>query len=279
MVAIADGQHHGLLPLGGGPAVGERGRVSQFGKSRVDLRDERRILDGPAAQTAAAQHQLAVVERRKLVFHKADGLDERAVGVVGQHHDVGRFQRRTAAHFQPWRDALHDGALAGADGGLAALGVVVGVEVHRAHKALADRAVHLGALHIDVAMYFPCQHGAAVVVHCAADALQAGVLLRGAQVSLRQDDVQRAGPALGAGLGALPVLRLGGELVHGNAGPRVQRNAGGGQQDISGGKTGFGHDNDPLTNVDRPPLPGSGRAMPAPARNGHYKTTVWPTRA
>ena len=171
MIAVTDGQYHRLLPLGSGPAAGKGGRVGQRRQRGINLGNERGVLDGPAAQMPAAQHQLTVVERRQLVLHQSDGLDQRAVGVVGQHHDVGRFQRRTAAHFQPWRDALHDGALAGADGGLAALGVVVGVEVHRAHKALADRAVHLGTLNINVAMYFPGQNGLAVLLHRAADTL------------------------------------------------------------------------------------------------------------
>ena len=35
--------------------------------------------------------------------------------------------------------------------------------------------------------------------------------------------------AVGQVLGALPVLRLGGKLVNGDAGPRVQRDPGGGQ--------------------------------------------------
>lgn len=69
----------------------------------------------------------------------------------------------------------------------------------------------------------------AVVLHRAADALQARVLLRGAEIGLRQDDVQGAGLVFGALLGALPILRLGGELVNSDAGPRIQRNTGGRQ--------------------------------------------------
>ena len=142
---------------------------------------------------------------------------------------MGGLQRGTPAHLQARGDALHNGAFAGADGGLGTAGVVVSLQIHGAHKALTDGAVHLGTLHINIAMYFSCQNGMAVVLHRAADALQACVLLRGAEIGLRQDDVQGAGLVFGALLGALPILRLGGELVNSDAGPRVQRNTGGRQ--------------------------------------------------
>ena len=84
---------------------------------------------------------------------------------------MGRFQRRPAADLEARRDALHDGALARADSGLGALRVVVGIKIDSADKALPDRAVHLGTLNINVAMYFPGQNGLAVLLHRAADAL------------------------------------------------------------------------------------------------------------
>ena len=171
VIAVTDGQYHRLLPFGSGPAAGKGGRVGQRRQRGINLGNERGVLDGPAAQMPAAQHQLTVVERRQLVLHQSDGLDQRAVGVVGQHHDVGRFQRRPAADLEARRDALHDGALARADSGLGALRVVVGIKIDSADKALPDRAVHLGTLNINVAMYFPGQNGLAVLLHRAADTL------------------------------------------------------------------------------------------------------------
>ncbi len=133
------------------------------------------LINWPAYDAAAdlilERHSELDGDHYWLLTPAADGLDQRAVGVVGQHHDVGRFQRRPAADLEARRDALHDGALARADSGLGALRVVVGIKIDSADKALPDRAVHLGTLNINVAMYFPGQNGLAVLLHRAADAL------------------------------------------------------------------------------------------------------------
>ena len=117
-------------------------------------------------------------------------------------------------------------------------------QVHRAHQALTDGAVHLGAFQVDKAVDHPGQQAAAVVRHGAADGFQPVCLIRRAQVSLGQNDMQGAGLVLGKGLGFLPVFRLGGELVHRDAGPGIQGRARCGQQDAGRCKAlggGVGH--------------------------------------
>ena len=236
VVAVADSQHHGRLTGGTGPASSKFFLVGQVGQCGVDLVDQGGVFHRPAAQMAAAQHQLAVIQQRQAIFMVTDGFDQRLFLIVSQHHHVGRFQNSATAYFQARRDALHHRLFAGADGRFAAGVIVVGFQVHGTYQPLADGAVHLGALHIDKAVDTAGQHRLAVLLHRAADGLHPLLLLGGAQVSFGQDDMQRAGLTGGQRFGALPVLRLGSKLVYRNAGPRVQRNVGGGQQNISGNK-------------------------------------------
>ena len=241
MGAVADGQHHGRLTGGAGPAGGELFLVGQVGQRGVDLGDEGGILHSPSAQMPAAEHQLTVIQQGQYVLVVADRLDQRLFLVVGQHHHMGRFQNCATADFQARRDALDHSLFTGADGGLAAGVVVVGFKVDGTHQTLADGAVHLGALNIHKAMNAAGQHRFAVLLHRAADGLHPLGLLGGTQVGFGQHDMQRTGFTGSQGFGALPVFRLGGKLVNGDAGPRVQRNAGGRQQNISGNKARNGH--------------------------------------
>ena len=237
VVAVPHCQHHRGLPRGIVPARGKGVRVSKRRQGGVHTRNQLRRFHRPAAQPSAAQHQLAVIQKRQAVLAVPDGFDQRGVFIVRQHHNVGRFQLGAAAHPQPGRDTLHHRCLARADGRLRAGGVVVAFQVDFAHQTLPHGAVHLGALHIHIAVYGAGQHLFAVLAHGGADALQAGLLLRSAEVRLRQHDMQRAGFSGGQRFGALPILRLGGELIHGNARPAVQRDSFGRQQNISGRKT------------------------------------------
>ena len=149
------------------------------------------------ANVAAALHQLALVQLFQLALSRADGLDEGAAGVVGQHHDMGRFQRRTPAHGHAGRDALGDGALTGPDGRAGTLLVAVSLEVYLAHEALTHPAALLGALDVDKAVHGAGQHVAAVLVHGGVDVLHPLGRVFIPEVDLRQDEPQGAGAAAG----------------------------------------------------------------------------------
>ena len=235
MVAVPHRQRHGRLSGGGRPAGGKGVRIAQRGQRGVDLSDERRVLHGPARQMPAAQHQLALIQLGQLLLAGGHRLDEGAAFIVGQHQHMGRFQHRAAADFQPGRDALRHGGLAGADVRFGTGGVIVGLQIHSAHQALPDGAVLLGALHVHIAVDMAGEHRLPVLLHGAADGRQPGRLLRGFQIRLRQHDVQRAGFSSGQFLRFLPVVRLGGKLVHRDAGPGLQRGLLR-QQDMGGGK-------------------------------------------
>ena len=64
---------------------------------------------------------------------------------------MGQLQHGAAAHSQTGRNALYHSVFTGADQGLCALFVAVILKIDAAHQALADAAVHLGALYIDKA--------------------------------------------------------------------------------------------------------------------------------
>ena len=196
---------------------------------------------------AAALHQLALVQLFQLALSRADGLDEGAAGVVGQHHDMGRFQRCTPAHGHAGRDALGDGALAGPDGRAGALLVAVSLEVDLAHEALTHPAALLGALDVDKAVHGAGQHVAAVLVHGGVDVLHPPGRVFILEVDFRQDEPQGAGTAAHSGVCLLPVGAVAGKLVTGHAAPLFQRDILPGQQDVGRAKAGCSFHNTFLT--------------------------------
>ena len=193
VIAVADGQRQRRGPLGL-RVFGVKGFLTaQLLQGGVDLGQQRRVLHGPARNVAAAQHQFALVDFAQLRLFLTDGLDEGAVRVVGQHHDVGRFEAGPPPDGHPGRDAALHRVLAGADVRLGALGVAVGFEVDLAHEALPHPAALLGALHVDEAVHGAGQHRLGVFVHGRMDRFDLPGDILVFQIHFRQDQVQRTG--------------------------------------------------------------------------------------
>ena len=247
MIAVAHSQRQGLCAPGLGILGIESLLTAQCSQCSIDLCQHRRVFHGPACNVAAALHQLALVHLFQLALSRADGLDEGAAGVVGQHHDMGRFQRRAPAHGHAGRDALGDGALAGPDGRAGALLVAVSLEVYLAHEALTHPAALLGALDVDKAVHGAGQHVAAVLVHRGVDVLHPLGRVFILEVDFRQDEPQGAGAAAHNGVCLLPVGAVAGKLVTGHAAPLFQRDILPGQQDVGRTKAGCSFHNTFLT--------------------------------
>ena len=171
----------------------------------------------------AAQHQLALVHLGQAVLVGGNGLDEGAVRVIRQHHDVGRFQRSAGAHLHAGRDAAFHGALAGTHGAFFATAVAVSLQVHTPHKTLPHPAALLGALYIDKAVHRPGEHILGIILHGFVDLFHPCVGVSVLQIHLRQDQVQGAGRTGSSLFCPLPVAAVAGKLVTGNAAPLFQR--------------------------------------------------------
>ena len=165
MVAITNRQRHGGLAGCGRPACGKSSGIAKVCQRSVDLLHQRGVLHGPTGQVAAVQHQRAIIQQRQLRLMGGNGFNQGTGFIVGQHHHMRGFQLGPAADLEPGRDARHHCALAGADGGLAAFFKAVLFQVHSTNQPLADGTVHLGALHIHIAMYTAGQQVIAVILH------------------------------------------------------------------------------------------------------------------
>ena len=167
-----------------------------------------------------------------------NGLDEGAVRVVRQHHDVGRFQRSAGAHLHAGRDAAFHGALAGAHRAFFAPAVAVSFQIHTPHKALPHPAALLGALYIDKAVHRPGEHVFGIILHGGVDLFHPRIGVSVLQIHLRQDQVQGAGRTRCGLFCPLPIAAVAGELVTGDAAPLFQRHLLRRQQDVCRCKTG-----------------------------------------
>ena len=238
MVAVAHRQRQRVAAGGIGVFLVKFLLTAQHGQCVFDLRDEGGVLHRPACHMTAAQHQLALVHLGQAVLVGGNGLDEGAVRVIRQHHDVGRFQRSAGAHLHAGRDAAFHGALAGAHGAFFATAVAVSFQVHTPHKTLPYPAALLGALYIDKAVHCPGEHILGIILHGGVDLFHPRIGVSVLQIHLRQDQVQGAGRTRCGLFCPLPVAAVAGELVTGNAAPLFQRHLRRGQQDVCGCKTG-----------------------------------------
>ena len=195
MVAVAHGQRQRVAAGGIRVLFVKLFLTAQHGQCILDLRDEGRVFHGPARNVAAVQHQFALVYLGQLLLVRRHRLDKGAARVIGQHHDVRRFQAGTGAHLHAGRDAAFHGALAGAHRAFLAPAVAVGFQIHHAHKALPHLAALLGALYVDKAVHRAGEHILCVIVHGGVDLFNAGIRIAVLQIDLRQDQVQGAGTA------------------------------------------------------------------------------------
>ena len=168
----------------------------------------------------AALHQLKIIEFGEAGLFLRNGLNEDLVVVVAEHEDVGQLDGSVAAHTHTRRDTLHDGAFGGADCGGGAGGIVIGIQIHHTHQALADGAVLQCTLHIDKSVLVGLEHVIFQILrHGRVDKGGMLRLLLRAQFRLRQDEVDGGRRTLGVLPYTLPVGRVGGKLVAGNHRP------------------------------------------------------------
>ena len=149
VVAVTNRKHHGnalqtLILLAN---VG--GIVSQTGVESLRLF----TLHQPAGNVLTAFHQFEIIELFQAFLLFSDGFDEDFVMVITEHQNMGQLNGCIPAHTHTGRNALDNRALRGTDGRGRADRIVISIQIHHAHQALADRAVFQGALYVDQCVF------------------------------------------------------------------------------------------------------------------------------
>jgi len=236
MVAVAHGQRQRLCALDL-RVLGVKGFLTAKAvQGRVDLLQQCRVLDSPACDVAAAEHQFALVDLFQLVLLGSDGFNQGAVRVIGQHHDMGRFEAGTPAHGHTGRDAAFHSLLTGTNLRAGTPRIAVGLKVDFAYKALPHPAALLGALDVDEAIHGPGQDVPGIIVHRLMDLCNACRNVIVFQIDFRQNQVQGAGAARSRLFGALPIGAVTGKLIAGHTAPLLQRDLLRRQKDVRRGK-------------------------------------------
>ena len=218
MVAVAHGVEHGSVV-----------NVDDQAPQRGDhLFHQGVILHMPAPYPPAAEHQLGVVESRQVAVE--EGLDDSALRIVDEDHDVRDFQGRVAADLDARCQARYHRSLGGADQGAGAVIVAVLLEVESDEQAVARGDVRCLPVDEDESRRQLLQDAPRRVVgHGGAnpgDALRAVV---GFEVGLGKDELYRRRRRTYAAHDIPPVAGIGSVLVAGDDGPGVDRDVAAGQ--------------------------------------------------
>jgi len=171
-------------------------------------------VNEPALEMSAVLHEVEVIEFGELVALCFQRLDNGALYIVNEYHDVRKLQRCVAAYLHARWNAGGNGGFRSAHLGLAALVVVVLLQVDGSDKSGAYLPVGLCAAHeYQRGLILVEQSLVEVLLHGAVDLCNAGVRVRLLEVDLGEYEVQRGG-SVPCYLGGLsPVFRLAGVLV------------------------------------------------------------------
>ena len=138
-----------LLPVCLGGSHGVVAVTDCVGEERLRVRAAVLRVEGLAVaqrlQTALdrvgvlALHEVGIIQLGEGAGLFEQRLDDPAVGVVNEDHDVRQLEAGALAHLQTGRDALNDRLFSRADKRCRAGGVLVGLQVDREHDAAARR--------------------------------------------------------------------------------------------------------------------------------------------
>ena len=220
MVAVADGEVEQREILGQMVffieclAVVQRVHGVNQRVSHLALRDE------PAVDVSAALHQIGVidlVEPVELIEHR---LDDRAVGIVDQDHDVRQFHGGVLADLEARRNALLNGLFGRTDQRAGACLVLIGLEVDGGDQTAARCGSAGETLGQDETGRQLTQGAVGqITLHGGIDVCDALCDIILLQIDLRQRDAECGRRVADGAVGLRPVFRLGGVLVAGDDGP------------------------------------------------------------
>ena len=224
-----------------GLAVAQRLQTALDRVGVLALRNE------PAGDVAAVLHEVGIIQLGEGAGLFEQRLDDPAVGVVDEDHDVRQLEAGALAHLQTGRDALDDRLFGRADKGRRAGGVLVGLQIDREHDAAARRRAAGPAF----GQYRAGRQGTQravlhVLLHGLVDALDMGRDVCVLEIDLRQGQTQRRRCVADDAVGLCPVFGLRGVLVAGDDRPFGQVGALAGHHD-------FGNSCAAICHWDSPP--------------------------
>ena len=194
--------------------------VAQRLQTGLDLVGLRALRDKPAVDVAAALHQVGVIHLFKAVGFVKQRLDDPAVRVVDQDHDMRQLHARALPHLEPRRDTLDHGFFGRADERSRAGGVLIGLQIDREHDTAARAGAARPALGQDDARGQGAQRAVRdVTAHGLVDARGAVGDVVVLQIDLGQGQAQGRGRVPDDAVRLGPVFGLRGILVAGDDRP------------------------------------------------------------
>ena len=166
-----------------------------------------------SADMAPASHQIKIICVR---CAPAKSPKNTVSGVINKQHHVRQFKRSASPDTDAWRYPFRHCAFGGADKRNRVVGKIIFFKVNCRNKSAAHSAVTLSPIkpYCTVLMFFKYS-AFNIIAHCRVDLRYA--LLGFGKKSLGKNKSQRRGRVAHFGVCALPVFRLSGKLIAGNA--------------------------------------------------------------
>ena len=243
MIAVADGEKDRIVRPQRGEIV-HRGAHAAF------------VVDRPAAQMAAAQHQFEIIERLQLAAARVKRLDERALRIVGQQHQVRKLECRAVSHAHARGQTRLDRSFRRADERPRAGRIIVSGEINEHHQSQPPAGLRGALGQHELAARGREHAGFKISAHGAVNG-GGGIFIRPLQKArFRVDQAQRRGRVADERFRLVPIFGLRGELIACHDGPFCQIDARAGQKKVGNA--------DAIRHFQRPPASGR-KGVPAPA--------------
>ena len=173
---------------------------------------------------AAIFHQIQFIKLLQTTFDLLDRLNQLHFFIVAEHHNMGQFHSRAAAHSLPGRYPLQDSLLRCPDQGSGAMGKIIAFQIHHADQSGTNHSVLQSSLHIDVAIGKLLQHTLRqVTLHSAVNRCNFLLFIRGAQFRFRQDQMHGRRRILRKLPHPVPIGLIRCKLVAGDNGPSLHQ--------------------------------------------------------
>ena len=164
----------------------------------------------------AAEHKIGVISELRAAFCR-EGLDDRALGVVYQKHNVRKLDLRVTSYRYSRGNALDNRRLCCSDERVGALSEIVTLKIDRHNDAAAQTSVRLHSLDVYHGVGMLAENISHIDLH--SGVYGRNTLLGLAKIDLGENYAERRGRVAHSLVGALPVVRFARELVAGDHRP------------------------------------------------------------
>ncbi len=220
VVAIAHGIEHDFVILNI-IALLKPILVRQRFKRVTDLSQQLRLRDFPPLNMSTLLHQLKIVNRLKLRVEQ--GLNNRLVRIIDQHHDVWQLQCCIFTDPDTGRQTIDDRAFSCPDHCFRTRSIVISLKVKCDHQAFTRW--HMAGLAVNqnkpLVLRLKDTLGE-ILLHGGINLCNTLIAILILQVDFRENKPQRRGLISDQLINSFPVFRFRGVLVTGDNGPMLQ---------------------------------------------------------